>query len=94
MQGVALIEQYTKEGTILVQYHYSLKYHYSRRILVMWKAFVEDRYLVTLSKALKDLAILELDNYDSRIEHYIKFVLKMQLQRIEDTSTLLTKVEI
>lgn len=92
-QDVTLIEEYKKEGIIPVHYNYFLKCRYVGRVQVMWKVFVEDGSLVTLNYALNYRAKSKLGNYDLCVQYHNKLAFMLHLQRIEDTSTLLTQVE-
>lgn len=64
-----------------------------KRVTAGWKAFVEDKTLVALSEVLDYLVASKLGNYDVCVEHQIKFALKLQLQKIDDTLIQLTRVE-
>lgn len=86
-------ENHRREVTPLVQHNYSLVCNCNERVTAGWEAFVEDKTLVALSKALYYLATSKLGNYDVCVKHRIKLALKLQLQTVDDTLTLLSRVE-
>ena len=86
-------EKHSKEDIPSVQDNYSPVYDCNERVTAWWKTFVEDETLVALSEALYYLAASKLGNYDVCVKHRIKLALKLQLQTVDDTLTLLSRVE-
>lgn len=86
-------KKYKKENTPSMQHKYSPVYNCNEWVTAGWKAFVEDETLVTLSEALYYLTASKLGNYDVCVKYRIKLALKLQLQKVDDILTLLTRVE-
>lgn len=85
-------KKHSEEGIQSAQHNYPPVCD-CKRVTAGWKAFVEDETLVALSEVLYYLGASKLGNYDVCVEHRIKLALKLQLQKIDDTLILLTRVE-
>lgn len=81
---------YSKEGIISAPYNYTFVNYCNNWILEMWKVFIENEFLVTLIKVLFYLATSKLDDYEAYIEYKIKLVFKLQFQKTENISILLS----
>lgn len=60
----------------------------------MWKTIVKNESLVALYEVFNYFAVLKLDIFEVCFKHKIQLVFKLQLQKTENISTLLSQVNI
>ena len=85
---------HSKEGITSALQNYSSVCRCDDAVPGIWKALVEDESLVTLGEVLNYFAASKLGHNEACIEHKIKLAFKLQLQKTENISTLLPRVDI
>lgn len=86
-------EKDSKKWKTSTFYNYFLKYSCNSLVPRMQKKFVENKFLVTLCEVLYYLAVSKLGDFEAYLEHKIKYVFKLQLQKNEEYLNLITLEE-